>query len=126
MRQAEVNAAHAQSVGMLASRTAQFDRGPTARLPDHLNVHPADTEPPAGAQRFHRGFLSGKTRSISFGRTAMALAVGNLPRCEDALEERTSMPPNGGFDTVDLRDVDAQANDHMATNLEKARADRLQ
>lgn len=41
VRQADMNAADAHSVRMLARSTAQFDGGPPARFPDHLDVHPA-------------------------------------------------------------------------------------
>lgn len=126
MRQADVDPAHAQSVGVLASRTAQFDRRPPARLTDHLDVHPANAEPPAGAESLHRGFLGCEPRGVALGRTAMAFAVRNLPRSEHALKKGASVPLNCGFDAVDLGDVRAQADDHIVTILENSTADKLQ
>jgi hypothetical protein len=68
---------------------------------------------PAGAESLHGRFFGGEPGGVPFAAVAMAFAIGDFLRREDALNESAAVPRDGSLDAVDLGNVRAQSDDHI-------------
>jgi hypothetical protein len=96
----------------LSGLTVENDRGPSPGLTRHFNITPAHAATPSRSQRFHSGFLGGKTSGVALNAIGFGIAVADLSFGKHALKKAVAMPRNGLRDTRDLRNVDAGANNH--------------
>src|ERR1700730_16313887 len=83
-----------------------------SRHADYLAVPPAHPMVPAGAERFHGGFLGGEACGIALEPVRLRIAIAHLCRCEDALQETLPEALHGLADAGNFGDVDARAYDH--------------
>lgn len=113
--EAEVSRPHTFRV--FARGAVEDDGRPAAGLPGHLNIPPAHSLGPAGAESFHGGFLGGKTSCVSLDSIAVAFAVGDLGRGKNALEEASAVPLDGFTKPGNLFYVHAQTNNHGTDSL---------
>ena len=87
-----------------------------------VSTHDFDVAPPhllrvSGAERRDRRFLRGEASGKMNSRLATALALRDLPRREDPLDETFALAPTHADDAGDVRGIDAEADDGGYANM---------
>jgi len=102
---------------------------PGAREPDvrlagataeDLDVLPAERMADAGTEGLRDGFFGGEARCQVGCRRLEGEAVRDFGGAKNAFQEAFAEPLMGGLDSVDLDDVDADAEDHAAATIPPA------
>src|SRR5215216_3568481 len=92
----------------------------------HLYVVPANASAPSSAERFHQGFLRGKSGRVTFQPRRTAFAVVYLGLREDTSAESLSAPRKDSFDARYLNYVDADRYYHRRAKGSSVAIDNLQ
>src|SRR5215470_823030 len=111
VRDTERNALDTELARDLSGFSIQPDRRPAATFPHDFEVHPAHAPPPAGPQRFHRGFLRGEAPGVALILVPELLAILPLRHREHAPQERFAVSLDGGPNTLHFRDVHSHPDD---------------
>ena len=80
-------------------------------LPHYFDVAPEDAVRMSRTERLHRRLFRGEPAREMRRRVSPPGGVGDLPLGENATEKPIAESSNGRFDPVDLRGVDAEADD---------------
>jgi len=105
----------AQLCGELAGDAAETKCRLAAGQVCDFDVAPAHAVAPAGAERFHRRFFYREASSESLELVLVPLAVGDLGRREEALDERPAVALNGRLNPVNLRNVQSHPDNHACS-----------
>src|SRR5713226_8241054 len=92
----------------------ELQRRPAGGEVNYFEVFPANTAPPAGADRFHSGLLGGKTRRIALVAVCFPLHIGDLGGSINSIQEAVPITFDRCTDAVHLRQVDAGSHNHSS------------
>src|SRR5689334_4368212 len=104
--------AGAELIQAFEGAATKLQRGEACRRAQHFDVVPADAVPPAGAERFHGGFLGSESRSIAFHFRGAAFAISNLRFSKDTVTETLAAPREDFLNPRNLYDIDADGDNH--------------
>ena len=111
VRDADQHLGDAQLLDDVAGPAAQGDDGPPARLVADFDIAPTDAAPPAGAQGLENRLLGGPAAGEVLRGQLAALAVLNLVRRVDPVDEQLAVPLDHLRDAQAFDDVGADADD---------------
>ena len=93
-----------------------------ARLAYYFEIDPSNAAAPPGAQRFHRGFLGGKTPGVALEFVLKALAIFDFVGRKNASQKGLAVAFNSRFDPRDFGDIHTQTNNQEICLVRERRA----
>lgn len=117
MRNAQRDVCNAHALADLLCFAMQQHCWPATKFADHFQVHPANAAPPAGAQRLHRSFFSGKAAGETFVFVAESFAIRALFRGVNASQKGFAAALNRSAHTFHFGDIYAKSDNQRRTPL---------